>query len=423
MVTIDSIKDKIRAILIEKDGNVQAHELKFIVDEAKEFGITDKQIAKLVPEIDRSINWEQIRKQKEETVKRQLELEQFTKQEEEKKQNAPEFIAALLQYSFSDGMVESKELETIFNKAIELSQDENKLARDIKKLIDENKFKPYPNPKLETSTLKETLLSTNWYNEKQYIKLTTPAPPPPKPFPWLVLITAIILIMAACGGGYYQMHYKPMARDRDAPRYYTFASNVIFRSSKESGADYNKIMTLPYGSELITYDYGPEWVYGKTNEKEGYVSTKLTLDKKDFYLLNSIFGDNDSKATIETIKCRKSLLKYFKDKNYIGKMDETLQREAFGYLQTMKEVWQVFAKGKDIKPNTVAYPRIFNKSSKFTDFAVILKNIKTNHRRLLVFTFSDTEEATLIIDEIAPDLGDIIVTKAKKTGIQSIKIE
>jgi len=424
MVTIDSIKEKIRDLLIEKDGDVQPHELKFIIDEAKQLGINDKQIAKLVPEIDRSINWEHIRKQKEEDVERLKKFEEETKKKEEEIKSAPEFIDALLQYCLSDGIVESQELQIIFAKAEHLKQDVNALSRKIKSTLDTNKYKPYPNPDLKSTTLKDTLLSTNWYDTKQYVIITTPPPPPPKPFPWKVVITSFLLIISVGGFIGYQFFYKPWLKDKNAPRYYTFANDAIFRSSQVAQVDYNKIMTLAYGTELITYDYGAEWAYGKVGEKEGYVATKLTLDKKDFYIINSIWGDTESKSAIETIKCRKALLKYFKEKNLIGKMDTSLQREIFGFAQTMKEVWQVFTKGKDIKPNTVFYPKIYNPTSKFTDFAVIIKNITTNKRKILMFTFTDTEEPILFHEADAPDFGDIVsIKKIKKKGIESIEIK
>ena len=62
-----------------------------------------------------------------------------------------------------------------------------------------------------------------------------------------LIITAII---GFCG---YQYWYKPMAIDRDAERTYVYVSSLLQRSDKNANVEYNRIQSLPYGSELITY--------------------------------------------------------------------------------------------------------------------------------------------------------------------------
>lgn len=207
MINVDSVKEKIRQLLIEKDGDIQPHELKDIIIEAKQLGIDDKQIAKLVPEVDRSINWEQIRKQKEELVIRQAELIEFAKNEELKKQDAPKFLGNLLRFSFSDGIVEASELQTIFNKVVELSQNEKAYAKHIDERLKKRKFKPFPNPNLNAVSLKDVLLSTNWYDEKHYIELTTPPTAAPEPFP-LKKVLLVLLIVGVIGLLYFNYNIK-----------------------------------------------------------------------------------------------------------------------------------------------------------------------------------------------------------------------
>ena len=139
-------------------------------------------------------------------------------------------------------------------------------------------------------------------------------------------ILALLIIAAAAGGYYYYTTtYLPEKIDNEAERYYTFADDVVLRSSMTSGASYNKIATLPYGTELITYEHGEEWSKVKVNvlnpqgeKMEGYVRSPYILNKPDFFLLNSIFGDTDSKQTVLTSKCRNALLGYFKAHGYIG---------------------------------------------------------------------------------------------------------
>ena len=324
--------------------------------------------------------------------------------------------------AFIDGVLSINESKALFTKGLQLRISETDIANNINSKIRSNNLKPFPDTPKSLKTQREIICSSDWISESEYnLKKKNQNQPPPKPFPKSVVVVSLLFLVLTGGFLVNIFYFKPLKRDREAPRYYSFADNVIFRSSQVSGVEHNKISTLPYGTELITYDFGTEWAYGKIDGKEGYISTKLLLNKKDFYLLNSIFGDVESKNVIETAKCRKALLKYFKDKNLIGKMDTTIQREVFGNQQPLKEVWQVFAKGKDIKPNSVFFSRIFDPHSKYTDFAVVLKNIISGNRRLLIFNFSDTEEAILIDDEPAPALGDILSIQKMTGGFINVR--
>ena len=221
---------------------------------------------------------------------------------------------------------------------------------------------------------------------------------------------------------FYIFWFKPYLEDKNAKRYYTFVDNLIMRSSQMAGVDYNIVQKLKYGAELLIYTKdmeNSEWAYAKSNGQKGYVSTEFILSKRDFYELNGIFGDVESKEAISTAKCRKALLIYFQDTithNIMGKIDPQIQQEIYG-TQKNKDIWQVFSKGKDIKPNTVAFPRFINPNSKFTDFACIIKNIITNKRKFLLFTFSETGIPSLVYETDAPDEGYIKnIRRAYKYG-------
>ena len=134
----------------------------------------------------------------------------------------------------------------------------------------------------------------------------------------VLIILAIVLatILLGVGGFFvYNNVIKPRQIDEAAPRYYTFAPSVILRSSKSAGADFNKLGSLPYGTELITYNYSYDWSEVKVNpvneegkQLKGYIASPFILEKSDFFLLNSIFGDADSKIVIETKKRLKESL-------------------------------------------------------------------------------------------------------------------
>lgn len=139
---------------------------------------------------------------------------------------------------------------------------------------------------------------------------------------WIVaLVISIIVILSLCGAGgwfYYENYYLPEKIDREAPRTYPLV-NVFIRNSKMSGGDFNKVGLVPYGAELITYENDGEWSRVKYVPSdptqptlEGYVASAYLLDNADFNLLHGIFGNDEARQVIETAKCRKALLKYYK---------------------------------------------------------------------------------------------------------------
>lgn len=228
-------------------------------------------------------------------------------------------------------------------------------------------------------------------------------------YTWVMTgILLIVLSLSVGGYFYYKNVYLPKKIDKEAPRFYTFSHLTNMRSSQMAGVDYNKIASLPYGSELITYSHGSEWSSVKNGDKKGFISSNLLLNREDFYLLNSIWGDNDSRECVFTSKCRMALLDYFKNKDYIGKMSSELLKDIKpNFIANESNQWQVFCRNKAIKLNTVFYPRLFDKYSKFTDFAVLIKNIQTRDRKILIFTFSDDGSPSLFYENDAPQEGYI----------------
>lgn len=242
--------------------------------------------------------------------------------------------------------------------------------------------------------------------------------------PWGMIGLIIGLVVLACGVGgyfYYDHVYLPEKIDREAPRYYTMANAVVLRSSKSSGADYNKIGSLPYGTELITYEQDSEWsrvkvssVNPEINNLEGFIASPLLLSKQDFFLLNSVFGDQESKENVFTTKCRLAVLNYYKTRGYIGKIDDQLRMESgITTIPDGGNQWQIFCRPKEVKPNNVLFKRLYDKNSRFTDFAVIIKNIVSGERKLLYFYFDEEETPHFLADQDAPSEGylkDIVKT-------------
>lgn len=239
----------------------------------------------------------------------------------------------------------------------------------------------------------------------------------------VAVVAALAALLVGIGGyWYYQSVYLPKKTDREAPRYYTTANAVVLRSSRSAGVDYNKIASLPYGTELITYEHDSEWSRVKVSQSnaesngiEGYVASSLLLPKADFFLLNSIFGNQDSRECITTTKCRMALLEYFKQHRYIGKMDkETYTESGIVTRPTIENQWQVFCRPKSYRFNNVFFGRLYDKHSRFTDFAVIIQNTFSGQRKLLYFYFDEEETSHLLAEQDAPEQGyirNIVITR------------
>lgn len=418
MTNTETLIEQVRSILIQSEDTKPKHEIygQFI-NECKSNNLTEDDFYKKILKVaHKSIDWNFIEEEKKKKEREKIEKEKKEKEiekelEEVKKQikYAPHFIDRLIKTAFESDVVTKEELARIFDKAERLSQDTYELAEKIDALLNEKKYKSYPKADFDLPSLRQTICSTDWHSEERFQKLTTP---PPEPFPWKVVVTASLLILFAISSLTYLFYLKPKWRDDAAPRYYTLAQDATLRSSQVAGVDYNKLATLNYGTELITYEVGSEWCNVKADGKIGFVSTKLVLDSANFYLLNSIFGDAESKDAIEFARWRKALLDYYKKNNYIGKLDESLQKQIYGGVQSSKEIWQTFSKGKDVKPNSFIYTKVVNPHSKFADFGVIIKNITTGKRKFLLFTFSDDETSHFVFEQPAPDDGDIKAVKA-----------
>lgn len=230
---------------------------------------------------------------------------------------------------------------------------------------------------------------------------------------WVTIVALVALILGGGGSGYwyYQNIYLPEKIDREAPRTFPMV-NVQLRSSKMAGGDFNKLLTIPFGGELITYSSDNEWAKVKYIEPssdtktEGYVASPYLLDRKDFYILNSLLGDNDVREIVATAKVRRALLDYYKANNYVGKISDDLLAEV-GLSATPEQQWQIVFHHGQAKPNEILFKRLTNDKSKYTDMAVLIENINTHTRKVLFFKFDDDETPHLVFEGDAPAEGDI----------------
>lgn len=192
----------------------------------------------------------------------------------------------------------------------------------------------------------------------------------------LVISFVVVAVLLAGSAFTYFLWYVPYAKDRNALRMYVVPNNVFLRSSQVAGVEYNVLNKVPYGSELITYEIMHDWAKVKVNGQEGYVSSPYVINSEDFFLLNGAWGDADSKECIESTKCRLAILDFYKTNRYSSGTNG----------------WQIYTRMQGQKPNTVFYPRLYDKNSKFTDFVFILKNNQGGNRIMVGYSFEDETE-------------------------------
>ena len=351
METPEGLNELIKKRLIDKNGNVKLTENNDIVLYGKALGISENQLLFKILDLSETIDWSEI--------------------EKKKVQDNNSFQTTANENSFATNIQPT--IHTIRCSSCN-ALNEKDVAKFCVECGSELIIKTEPKPEPIPSYRQPTNISP----EEEETKSKTPI--------IIGTIIGILLLLVAC----YFFWGKDYLRDKDATRMYSFANSLALRSSPAGGGDYNMIANIPYGSELLVYDNGVDWVNCKLNGQEGYASPKYMLNKIDFQELNAILADEDTRTAVSQTRFKKALINYFRDNNLIGKMDATIQQELYGSIST-KEVWQLFANAEINKPNTVYFSRKSKQNSKFNDFACIIKNLASGERKILIFSFDDSE--------------------------------
>ena len=374
MKTLEGLHALIKSRLIEKKGNVKLVDNEDIILYGKALGINENQLLFKVLEIEETIDWA------EEELKR-------TRQDALRTENAntANSTAAPSSDIIYCGNCNTANEKGSANFCVECGAELVKA----------------PAPKAET----EQRYESETINQQQNNYSTTE--PEKKKRSKLPLVLGILALLTIAAGvlGYF-FWGKDYLRDKNATRMYSFAGSLALRSSPAGGGDYNIIGNIAYGSEILVYDTGSEWVNCKVDNQIGYAHSKYMLNKIDFQELNAILADEDTRTAVAQTRFKKALLSYFRDHNYIGKMDEIMQKELYGQISN-KEVWQLIAKAETNVPNTVYLSKKSKQGSKFNDFACIIQNLNSSERKFLYFSFDDQENPTFEEESVAPLEGDI----------------
>lgn len=373
METIQGLNELIKNRLIEKKGNVKLTENTDIIIYGRSLGINENQLLFKVLEIEETIDWEEVKKREQETAFK-LDNNSSNGFSTSNTQSATTVI-----YCSSCNAANEKGLA---NFCVDCGTELNQVPE--KEQVLEQRYEPEQNYQQNNYTAPESEATKN-------TKL-----------PFVLGVLGLFLVLIS---GYF-FWGKDYLRDKNATRMYSFARSLALRSSPAGGGDYNMIANISYGSEVLVYDNGTEWVNCKVNGQEGYASPKYMLNKKDFQELNAILADEDTRAAVTQTRFKKALLGYFRDHNIIGKMDDLIQTELYGAVST-KEVWQLSARAVNNGANTVYFSNQSKQNSKFNDFACIINNINTGERKILIFSFDDNEIPKFEGEDTAPDIGNI----------------
>jgi hypothetical protein len=374
METLEGLNELIKNRLIKNKGNIKLTENTDIILYGKALGITENQLLFKVLEIEETIDWE-VEKKKEQEYKIQSE--------------------SSLTNNYANPI--SKASSNLIYCSNCNAPNEKGLANFCVDCGVE--LKPTPEENSEPQQQYETKQN---YHQNVY---ASPQEEEIKKSKLPIILGVLGVIIVALVLGYF-FWGKDYLRDKNATRMYSFARSLALRSSPAGGGDYNMIGNIPYGSEILVYDTGTEWVNCKVNGQEGYASPKYMLNKIDFQELNAILADEDTRTAVTQTRFKKALLSYFRNNNIIGKMDEIIQKEIYGGVST-KEVWQLFATAETNVPNTVYFSKYSNQSSKFNDFACIIKNLATGQRKIVMFSFDSNEVPKFEGEAEAPSTGNI----------------
>lgn len=214
-------------------------------------------------------------------------------------------------------------------------------------------------------------------------------------------IVALFIVLLMLGGGavYFILH----SGKEDV--YYVYATDVMMRSSPEANrGNGNIITTLPYGSlfrvtdDQVYSDGKHIFYYGSDSAGTyaGYVAKDYLMPQEDFRFLDDIFGNENARNLIgrginrkgcgET-RYKRALLQYFGDE--LGKNANK---------------WKIYCRNPEWVTNSVFYGDYANDSNEI-EFAVVIKNVNTNERRLLCFDFDENENVSSFGVLNAPEAG------------------
>jgi len=186
------------------------------------------------------------------------------------------------------------------------------------------------------------------------------------------------------------------------------SESLNIRSDKDKDA--YVIGKYPFGTEVQVYNvFDNNWAEVSIKDKKGYMSFEFLVLPENFYLIEGMFGNENAKKLIKSVKYRKAISNYLKNNGFTSKISKNEREKLYG-KDDKKEVWQIFAENKKMKYNTFCYGD-YNADKK-QDAAFIITNIETGNRKLIILNL-DTK--------ISKKYGKLISSKDLKEDFLYIK--
>ena len=179
--------------------------------------------------------------------------------------------------------------------------------------------------------------------------------------------------------------FKLFFSGSDGVRSYVYTTRTELYKSADNLSESNILTSLPYGTLVEVASQKGSLSEVEVEGKEGYVMGNMLLMEDDFKLLDGVWGNAMANECVSINRYRLAILHYVKA----------------SHIQTGKDGWQLMAKSMEILPNSVLYPNMNNGYDKFSDFAFVLTNSKTNEMRAAVYSFTDDGQPKLVHEEQA----------------------
>jgi hypothetical protein len=231
-----------------------------------------------------------------------------------------------------------------------------------------------------------------------------------------VTILGTILSLGIVSIVLFFMVFVPYKRDKNALRKYVLPYSLNLRSSQLL-ADGTVIKSIPYGTEVKIFQIDSSWAKVKVGKVEGYMSEpyKYLVDKELFYEIDGLFGNKEARDVLVSSFLKKALIKYFAQNNLQGVINEDIQIKLYGKILN-NEIWQVFGFAKEAKFNAATSGKLLGAEANCS--AVIITNLKSKEKRLLIFRFDSKDNGTLIYNELFPANCDGISVIGKNKDLQ-----
>lgn len=167
---------------------------------------------------------------------------------------------------------------------------------------------------------------------------------------------------------------------------------------------------MSYGQEVkYIEDKNAKWASVCYSNRDGYISSALLITRKEFLLLNSIFGGQEMDDTmalarkmIPEVSIRKALIEFYISKQYLGRMTQETAKEAgFDFAPNEDNQWIITKRTGKSKHVNVLH-------SDNNIVGIIIQNVATGKRKSLVFCNSGDNQYKCFYTEDAPQEGGIV---------------